>query len=249
MSSLLTPTPITNRLLSALPPIEYEQLKTKCEAINLRNTQQLHKVGEPIDSIYFPMGSIISLIIPIDNKDNLEVALVGNEGMLGITIILEVRVAPFNAIVQGNGFAWRISVPDFLQALKTSPVLQRELKSYLYVSLSQFAQTAACNHFHQIEARLARWLLMTLDRTQSNTFHSTHVFLSYMLGVRRVGITKAANSLQKQNLITYHRGNITILNPEGLEAVSCSCYRTDRIVYERILGEVFIPPSPFISDM
>ena len=162
--------------------------------------------------------------------------MVGSEGMLGITLILGVDVAPFHALVQGAGPALRIETAAFLRELKQSPALQRELQRYLYVSMSQLAQTAACNRFHVVEARLARWLLMTQDRAHSDTFHVTHIFMAFMLGVRRVGITKAANSLQRQNLIRYHRGNITVLDRAGLEIASCGCYQAGRETYERILG-------------
>jgi CRP-like cAMP-binding protein len=158
--------------------------------------------------------------------------------MLGISLLLDVDVAPFNALVQGAGMAWRISAALFLQQLKQSPALQRLLKHYLYVSISQLAQTTACMRFHLLEARLARWLLMSSDRAQHHTFHITHLFLAYMLGVRRVGITKAACSLQKQKLISYQRGNITILNRAGLELVSCQCYLADKKIYQQILNDI-----------
>lgn len=161
--------------------------------------------------------------------------LIGNEGMLGAHLILDVDVAPLTSLVQGAGSAWRISTAAFLEHIAQSPALQRELKRYIYVLMRQLAQTAACTHYHQLATRLARWLLMTHDRAHSNTFHITHLFLAYMLGVRRVGITKAAYSLQEQKLISYQRGNITILDRAGLEAVSCQCYLADKKIYEQFL--------------
>jgi CRP-like cAMP-binding protein len=228
--------PVANRLLSALPGKDREQLIANCEPIELVFAEVLYRSGELIPHVYFPIGSCISLVMPINGSARLEVGLVGNEGILGITLMLGVDVAPFDALVQGSGPALRITAPSFLHELEQSSALQLELKRYLYVSMSQLAQTAACNRFHVVEARLARWLLMTQDRAHSNTFYVTQVFLAYMLGVRRVGITKAAKSLQQQKLIRYHRGEITIIDRPGLEAASCGCYRADKETYQRILG-------------
>lgn len=236
MSSAQT-VPTNNRLLAALPHQDREHLLANCEQIDLIFAEVLYHAGEIISHVYFPTESFISLVKPINGSSTgMEVGLVGNEGVLGITLTLDVDVAPFQALVQGAGSALRITVPLFLGELKQSVALQLELKRYLYVSMSQIAQTAACTRFHVVEARLARWLLMTQDRAHSDHFHVTHVFLSYMLGVRRVGITKAANSLQKKNLISYQRGNILILDRIGLEAASCGCYRTEKETYEHIMG-------------
>lgn len=225
-----------NRLLTALPSGDRDQLLAQCEQIELVFAEVLFRPGESITHVYFPTQSYISLVTPGDGDAGLEVGLVGNEGMLGITLIQGVDVAPFHAVVQGEGPALRMPVGDFLSQLEQCPALQRELKRYLYVLLSQVVQRAACSRYHLVEARLARWLLMTHDRAHSDSFHLTHVFLATMLGVRRVGITKAANSLQRKRLISYHRGNITILDRIGLEAVSCGCYQTDKEIYEHILG-------------
>jgi len=226
----------TNQLLDALPPKDCEQLLSKCEHIELNFAEVLCRPGERISHVYFPTGSFISLMTPVDDKAGLEVGLIGNEGMLGITLMLGVDLAPFHALVQGAGPALRMTASAFLSELGQSATLQQKLKRYLYVSISQLAQTAACTRFHVVEARLARWLLMTQDRAHSNYFHVTHVFLAYILGVRRVGITKAANALQKRKLISYQRGNITIIDRAGLEAASCGCYRADKESYARILG-------------
>jgi len=228
--------PVTNRLLAALSYKDREQLLANCEKIELVFSEVLYRAGELITHVYFPIESFISLMTPINGGAGLEVRLIGNEGMLGIALMLGVDVAPFHALVQGAGPALRITAPSFLRELEHSPALQQELKRYLYVSMSQLAQTAACNRFHVVEARLARWLLMTKDRAHSDHFHVTHELMAYMLGVRRVGITKAANSLQKQKLISYRRGDIMILDRVGLEAASCECYRADKETYERILG-------------
>jgi CRP-like cAMP-binding protein len=228
--------PAGNRLLAAIPRKDREQLLASSEQIELTFAKVLYRAGERVPHVYFPTGSCISLVTPIDGGASLEVGLVGNEGMLGVALILGVDVAPFHAVVQGAGSALRITAPLFLRKLEQSSELQRALKRYLYVSMSQLAQAAACTRFHMVEGRLASWLLMTQDRVDTDNFYVTHVFLAYMLGVRRVGITKAANSLQNKKLISYRRGNITILDRVGLEAASCGCYRTDKETYERLLG-------------
>jgi CRP-like cAMP-binding protein len=207
------------------------------EHVELVLAKVLYRIGEVISCVYFPTGSFISLATSINGGASLEVGLIGNEGMLGITLMLDVDALPFQALVQGAGPALRISAPSFLRELRQSPALQQALKHYLYVSMTQMAQTAACTRFHVVEARLARWLLMAQDRAHADTVHVTHVFLASMLGVRRVGITKAANRLQQHKLISYHRGEITILDRVGLEAASCGCYRAGEETYERILGE------------
>jgi len=228
--------PATNRLLAALPRKDSEQLLANCEEIELNFAEVLYNHGELIPYVYFPTGGSISLVNPINGNAGLEVGLIGNEGMLGITLILGVDVAPFHALVQGAGPALRMTTALFLHELEQNSALKLALKRYLYVSMSLLAQTAACTRFHLLEARLARWLLMTQDRAHSDHFHVTHVFLAYILGVRRVGITKAANSLLKQNLISYRRGDITILDRIGLEAASCGCYQADKEIYEHIMG-------------
>lgn len=227
--------PTNNRLLAALPRKDREQLLLNCEQIELIFAEALYLAGDIIPYVYFPTGSFISLMAPINDGENLEVGLIGNEGMFGITLMLDVDAAPFHALVQGAGSALRITAPSFLRELEQSHALQLELNRYLYVSMSQLAQRAVCTRFHVVEARLARWLLMAQDRAQSDMFHATHTLMAYLLGVRRVGITKAANSLQRQKLINYQRGDIMILDRAGLEAVSCGCYRLDNETYERIL--------------
>jgi len=226
--------PVTNLLLSALPSKDREQLIAKCEFIELDLGEVLYCIGEPMTQVYFPTGSFISVRAPSDGKGNLEVGLIGDEGMLGITLMLDINVAPFQALVQGSGYALRLSTTSFNRTFEQSIALQRVLKSYLYVSMSQLAQTSVCTRYHVIEARLARWLLMAQDRARTDHFHVTHELIASILGVRRVGITSAANSLQQQKLISYRRGDITIIDRTGLEAVACKCYRVDKEIYERI---------------
>lgn len=226
----------TNRLLTALSRTDRLHFLAGCEPVELVFDDILCEPGDTIRHVYFPTDSYISLVSPIDGRASLEVALVGNEGMHGISLALGVDVAPLHALVQGGGGALRMNAALFRRELKQSPGLRRGLNRYIYVLMSQLAQTAACTRFHLLEARLARWLLMTQDRAYSDELHITHEFLAYMLGVRRVGITKAAGSLHARKLINYSRGIITVLNRSGLEAASCGCYRADKVTYDRIMN-------------
>ena len=224
-----------NRLFSALQVDERKHFMSQCDLVELVIAQVLVEAGERIHYVYFPVDSHISLISAVDERVGLEVAMIGNEGMFGIPLVLGLDVSPVRAIVQGTGSALRMSAGVFIRELKQSVALQRKLNRYIYVQMTQLAQTGACTRFHLVEARLARWLLMTRDRVGSDKFHITHEFLAYMLGVRRVGVTTAAGSFQKRSLISYSRGVIHILDGDGLEAASCSCYRAERKTYDAFM--------------
>ena len=224
-----TTTPLTNQLISALPDDDRRRFLAACESVELTFADILAEPGAPIVHVYFPTNSFISLVTPQQDSPNLEVGMIGDEGMLGITLILGVNISPLHAVVQGGGPVLRIGVVAFRQQLDLSPTLQRILKRYLFILIEQLAQSVACSHFHVAEARLARWLLMTQDRAHAPHFHLTHKFLAFMLGVRRVGITKAATALQDKKLISYRRGEIMIVDRAGLEQASCACYNAAKL--------------------
>ena len=226
---------VTNQLLAALPRKDRQRLVAGGEQVELTFADVLSVPGAPIRHAYFPSDSFISLAAPVDGRASLEVGLIGNEGMLGIPLILGIGISAQRALVRGSGSALRMTAASFHRELGASLALRRGLNRYLYTLMAQFAQTAACTGFHLLDARLARWLLMTHDRAHSDRFHLTHDFLAEMLGVRRVGVTKAAGGLQRRKLISYRRGEITVLDRGGLEGASCECYLAMKQTYESIL--------------
>lgn len=219
-----TSTDITNRLISELPRKESKPFLSACETVQLEFGTVLADCGEQIKHVYFPLSSFVSLVTPLKGHPALEMGIIGNEGMYGASVVLGVTTAPMRAVVQGAGTALRMDARQFQRTTRDSPSLFRTMNRYVYVTMAQLSHTAACNHFHEIEPRLARWLLMTHDRAHADHFHLTHEFLADMLGVRRSGITVAAGSLQSRKLIGYTRGEISVLDRAGLEAASCECY-------------------------
>jgi CRP-like cAMP-binding protein len=225
-----------NLLLTALADTDARGLIARCERVHLAFGEVLAEPGAEIQYVYFPTGSFISLISSVDPRARLEVGLVGSEGMLGVSLLMGVNVEPLRALVQGAGPALRMEATQFSKELERSSALRQVLNRYLYVLMSQLAQMSGCTSFHMLEARFARWLLMTRDRAHSNEFRVTHEFMAYMLGVRRVGVTHAAGALQRRKLICYSRGKLTILNNAGLEAASCTCYAAAKGTYATITG-------------
>ena len=217
--------PVANRLLDAVPRNHCQPLLAGLESVKLTFGEVLYEPGDSIRHVYFPSDALVSLLTLADGHLALEVGMVGHEGMVGLPLALGISVSPVRALVQGTGTAMRMTAARFRKEFRRCLPLQRVLYRYSHVLMAQVTQTAACNRFHVVEARLARWLLMTRDRVRSDQFRLTHEFLGAMLGVRRVGVTKAARALQKRKLISYSRGNITILDRQGLEAASCQCYR------------------------
>lgn len=216
--------PVSNRLIASLPRSERQQMLARCEPVDLVFGTILCEPDQAYRDVYFPLTGFISLVEVVRGHPPLEMGLVGSEGMLGATLLLALPTAPLRAVVQGTGSAWRMSASQLQRELTGSPNLRRALGRYLYVMMTQLSQTAACTCFHEVGARLARWLLMTHDRAHADHFHLTHQFMADMLGVQRSAITIAAGALQKKKLIRYTRGEISILNCRGLEEASCDCY-------------------------
>ena len=229
------PLRIFNRLIDGLSRQACDSLLEHGEPVDLAFGEILCEPQQTIRFVYFPLSAFISLVDTAGNHTPLEIGLIGNEGMLGATLILGTDDAQLRAIVQGKGRALRLTVPQLRRQLHASPSLLRTLQRYLYVSTIQLARSVACIHFHEVEPRLARWLLMTHDRAHSDHLHLTHEYLAGMLGVRRSGVTVAAGSLQRRSLIRYARGNISIVDRKGLEAASCECYEAALETYRQLL--------------
>jgi CRP-like cAMP-binding protein len=206
------------------------------QPVSLMLAQVLCERGAPTRHVYFPIDAFVSLVAAVDGHDDLDVGMIGREGVLGAAVALGIHTAPWRSLVHRQGSAWRIGVAPFTRELAASPALRRGLHRYLFVLLAQLATSAACMRFHQIGPRLARWLLMVQDRTRSDRFTVTHESLARTLGVRRVGVTLAAGLLQRHGLIEYQRGKVAVLDRAGLEAAACSCYELDRQSYRDRLG-------------
>jgi CRP-like cAMP-binding protein len=228
--------PILNRLLAALPKKEYQNLLPELEHVTLTFGDILFEPGDTIRHVYFPNDSIISLLSSVEDRALLEVGIVGNDGMAGLSVFMGVNKSRNRALVQGTGTAMKMKSAALRKEVSNGGALRNLLHLYTHSLLTQISQSAACNRFHLVNARLARWLLMTHDRVEGDGFHLTQEFISHMLGVRREQVTLAASSLQKQKLISYSRGQIKILNRVGLEAISCKCYRVVKDEYDNFLG-------------
>lgn len=226
---------VENYLIQMLPRKDRLDLLAICEPVALDISTILCEPGMPTRFVYFPTEGFISLVARTDDSPGVEVGMIGREGMLGAQLVLGVVTAPLRALVQGQGMALRAGTAAFRNVLTDSAALQRGLDRYIYVLMAQMATSVACLRSHEIAPRLARWLLMTQDRADSDNFRVTHEFLAYMLGVRRVGVTNAAGILQRAGLIEYRRGNIQVLDRRGLEAEACACYAIDQEIYAKLL--------------
>jgi len=227
---------MVNQLIEALPRQDRSRLLAACEPVELLLSAPVYVRGQATAHVYFPARSFISLVCTVDHHPGLEVGMVGSEGVVGVELMLGVDSSPFDALVQGPGEAWRIGARSFLSELEGSLPLRRLLARYVHVRMEQLARSSGCQRFHEVAPRLARWLLVTQDRAHSSRFLMTHQFLARMLGVRRSGVSTAAAVLQRDGLIRYSRGELSVLDRDGLEIVACSCYAADRLTYSEVLA-------------
>ena len=228
--------PAVNALIQLLPPPQRKHLIAQCEPIELVLSQVLCEPGQVLAHAYFPLEGFVSLVVRVDTHPGLEVGMIGREGMLGSELALGMDSTPWRALSQGAGSCLRLEADSFRQLVQASPELQRVCHNYLLVRLHQLTLSAACERFHVIGPRLARWLLMTQDRAHADTFHVTHEFMALMLGVRRVGVTMAAGALQRGGVIEYHRGRLTVLDRTALATQACSCYEADKATHSSLMG-------------
>jgi CRP-like cAMP-binding protein len=206
------------------------------EPVMLRAGERLWEAGARASCAIFPIECSISLMVDFDDEPTVEAGLVGREGMIGVPLVLGTPIRAFSAIVQGSGRAWSVEYSRLAEALEGHGTLRQQLNRYVCARLQQLAQGAGCRGFHRVEARLARWLLMSRDRARSDDLILTHEILGHMLGVRRAGVTIAARALQDRQLIGYSRGRIHVLDGRGLEAAACSCYAVEKKIYAALLG-------------
>ena len=224
-----------NRLIESLPIDERNALMSQLRPVHVFVKTVLFEPGQPIDTVYFPIDGVISLVTPLADGNIVEVATVGNEGIVGVPILGGGSLA-VRAISQVGGRALRLDARTFIAELERLEVFRSMVQRYVQALFGQISQAAACNRLHSNEERLSRWLLMSHDRVGTDTFPITHEFLGQMLGSRRATVTLSAGLLQAAGLIRYHRGRVTIVDREGLEAVSCECYATIRNALQRVVA-------------
>ncbi len=230
--------PNQNHLLAALPTAEFERLAPHLELIPMLLGQPLYEPGGHLQHVYFPTTAIVSLLFVLESGASAEIAGVGNEGILGISLFMGGDTTPSSAVVQTAGHGYRLQGKLLKEEFNRGGLMQRLLLRYTQALLTQMCQTAACNRHHSIEQQLCRWLLLTLDRLPSNELIMTQELVASALGVRREGITEAAGKLQRAGVIRYRRGHISVLERSGLEVGACECYAVVKAELKRLLSDV-----------
>ncbi|MEO8191140.1 MAG: Crp/Fnr family transcriptional regulator [Acidobacteriota bacterium] len=225
-----------NRVLVALPPAEYDRIRDSLRVVRLERRKVLGAPGTPMSRVCFPCTAVASMITTMQDGSSVEIATVGNEGLVGLPVFLGAHSMPLEVFVQVEGEAVALPAAALRRSTAPGAPLHALLQRYTQALLSQIAQSGACNRLHPIDQRCTRWVLLTHDRVAGDEFPLTHEFLSLMLGVRRASVSTAASILQRAGYIRYRRGRITITDREGLEEASCECYKVIRSKYERLIG-------------
>jgi CRP-like cAMP-binding protein len=228
--------PIRNLLLDTLPKAESERIYPDLQFVQLPLGSVLYESGDVLRHVYFPTNSIVSLLYVMEDGASAEIAVVGNEGLVGVALFMGGETTPNRAVVQSAGQAYRLPAQRLKEEFRRNGGLQIRLLRYTQALLTQMAQTAVCNRHHSVDQQLCRWLLLSLDRLDSDTLNMTQELIADMLGVRREGVTEAAGKLQKRGVIRYVRGRITVLDREKLEHLSCECYKVVKKETDRLLG-------------
>lgn len=231
-------TPTQNRLLAALPAVDFERLQPHLTLVPLPLGEVLYESGSQLRHVYFPTNSIVSLLYVMADGSSAEIAVVGNEGLIGVSLFMGGETTPSRAVVQSAGHAWQLTGQILKEEFTRAGAMQHLLLRYTQALLTQMAQTAVCNRHHSVDQQLCRWLLLSLDRLPSNELVMTQELIANMLGVRREGVTEAAGKLQDAGAIQYSRGRITVLDRSALEARTCECYAVVKAESDRLLPNV-----------
>ena len=230
--------PTENHLLAALPASEFDHFAGHLEMVPMVSGDVLYESGGPLRHVYFPTSSIVSLLYVLENGATAEIAMVGNEGILGISLFMGGETTPSRAVVQRTGAAFRLRADLIKEEFNRAGPLLRLLLRYTQALITQMMQTAVCNRHHAVEQQLSRWLLLSLDRMSSQSISMTQELIANLLGVRREGVTEAAGRLQRQGLIRYSRGHIEVLDRAGLERSACECYGVVKLEFDRLLSDI-----------
>lgn len=227
--------PLQNYLLAALPTDEYSRLLPDLELVPMPLGDVLYESGIQMHHVYFPTTSIVSLLCTMEDGASAEIAIVGNEGVVGVSLFMGGETTPSRAVIQSAGHAYRLRGPLLKEEFYRAGPMQRLLLRYTQALLTQMAQTAVCNRHHSLDQQFCRWLLLSLDRLPDNNLTMTQELIANMLGVRREGVTEAAGNVQRAGLIKYRRGHITVINRAGLEERVCECYKVVKKEFDRLL--------------
>lgn len=234
-SAATSHSPLQNHLLGALPAGDFERIQSSLELVELKLGDVLYEPGVQLRYVYFPTTSIVSLLYVMEDGASAEIAIVGNEGILGISLFMGGETTPSRAVVQSAGFGYRLKAQRLKNEFARFGPFLHLLLRYTQALITQMAQTAVCNRHHSVDQQLCRWLLLSLDRLASSELTMTQELIANMLGVRREGVTEAARKLQAAGLIAYRRGRISVLDRRRLEARACECYQVVKTEFDRLL--------------